>query len=113
MGLGSYPIVSIRDARTKAFELRITIDKGIDPLEERRAEEREKKKLTSVPTFENAARQHHADKSEAFRNSKHTEQWMTSLEQYIFPKIGKRPVNDLAPADFAANSEATRPLIPK
>jgi len=97
MGLGSYPIVSIRDARTKAFELRITIDKGIDPLEER-----EQKKLASVPTFENAARQHHADKSEAFCNSKHTEQWMTSLGKYIFPKIGKRPVNDLAPADFAA-----------
>lgn len=102
MGLGSYPIVSIRDARTKAFELRITIDKGIDPLEERRAAERERTKLTSVPTFENAARQHHADKAEAFRSSKHTEQWMTSLEKYIFPKIGKRRVNDLAPADFAA-----------
>ncbi|WP_183823356.1 tyrosine-type recombinase/integrase [Aliirhizobium cellulosilyticum] len=102
MGLGSYPIVSIRDARTKAFELRIVIEKGIDPLEERRVQEREKKKLASVPTFEEAARRHHADKAEGFRNSKHTEQWMTSLETYIFPKIGKRMVNDLTPADFAA-----------
>lgn len=84
------------------MEARGAIDDGKDPLDLRRAQEREIARLASVPTFEAAARQHHADKAEGFRNAKHTEQWMTSLEQHVFPKLGKRRVNDLTPADFAA-----------
>lgn len=102
MGLGSYPTISIRDARLRAMEARGAMERGKDPLDLRRAQERETARLASVPTFEVAARQHHADKAEGFRSPKHTEQWMTSLEQHVFPKIGKRMVNDLTPADFAA-----------
>lgn len=43
----------------------------------------------------------HADLSEGFRNTKHRSQWINTLEAYIFPKLGKRPVNELGPADFA------------
>ena len=102
MGLGSYPTTSIRDARTKAFEARIIIDDGSDPLEIRRKQEREAVRLATVPTFADAARQHHADKAEGFRNKKHRDQWITTLERFIFPKIGKTRVNELGPADFAA-----------
>lgn len=37
-----------------------------------------------------------------FRNKKHTDQWINTLEQYLFPRIGKKLVNELGPADFAA-----------
>ncbi len=40
--------------------------------------------------------------SECFRNTKHRSQWINTLEAYIFPKLGKRPVNELGPADFAS-----------
>ncbi|MHA7969326.1 tyrosine-type recombinase/integrase [Rhizobium sp. CAU 1783] len=102
MGLGSYPTTSIRDARAKAFEARTVIDDGSDPLEIRRKQEREVERLAAVPTFADAARQHHADKAEGFRNKKHRDQWISTLERFIFPKIGKRRVNELGPADFAA-----------
>lgn len=102
MGLGSYPTTSIRDARAKAFEARAVIDDGKDPLELRRAQEQEIERLATVPTFADAARRHHADKAEGFRNKKHTDQWINTLEQYIFPRIGKKLVNELGPADFAA-----------
>lgn len=102
MGLGSYPTTSIRDARAKAFEARVVIDDGKDPLELRRAQEQEIERLATVPTFADAARRHHADKAEGFRNKKHTDQWINTLEQYIFPRIGKTLVNELGPADFAA-----------
>lgn len=59
-------------------------------------------RLAAVPTFVDAARQHHADKAEGFRNKKHRDQWISTLERFIFPKIGKRRVNELGPADFAA-----------
>lgn len=102
MGLGSYPTTSIRDARVKAFEARGVIDDGNDPLELRRKQEREATRLATVPTFADSARQHHADKAEGFRNKKHSDQWINTLEKFVFPKIGKARVNELGPADFAA-----------
>ena len=36
MGLGPYPLVSLKDARNKRDELRSDLVKGIDPLEEKR-----------------------------------------------------------------------------
>ncbi len=101
MGLGSYPTTSIRDARVKAFEARGIIDDGNDPLELRRKQEREAVRLATVPTFADAAREHHADKAEGFRNKKHSDQWINTLEKFVFPKIGKTRVNELGPADFA------------
>lgn len=102
MGLGSYPAVSIRDARTRALQARTLIENGGDPLDERRQREDEAKRLAKIPTFEEAARRHHADRAEGFRNKKHIDQWINTLEQYVFPRIGKRPVNELGPSDFAA-----------
>lgn len=96
------PTTSIRDARAKAFEAQVIIDDGKDPLEFRRAQEQEVERLATVPTFADAARHHHADKAEGFRNKKHTDQWINTLEHYIFPRIGKTLVNELGPADFAA-----------
>lgn len=101
MGLGSYPTTSIPDARVKAFEARGIIDDGNDPLELRRKQEQEATRLATVPTFADAARRHHADKAEGFRNKKHSDQWINTLEKFVFPKIGKTRVNELGPADFA------------
>jgi integrase len=101
MGLGSYPTISIREARTRAFEARLKIEDGFDPLEERRAAEDDAKKNAGIPTFEQAARSVHGDLAEGFRNAKHAAQWITTLEATIFPKLGTRLVNELGPADFA------------
>ncbi|MCS3744349.1 integrase [Rhizobium sp. BK661] len=102
MGLGSYPNTTIRDARAKAFEARSVIDSGRDPLDTRRDRDRKAARLAAVPTFEKAARLHHADRAEGFRNRKHIDQWINTLERYVFPKIGKSLVNALGPTDFAA-----------
>ncbi|KRB50973.1 integrase [Rhizobium sp. Root708] len=102
MGLGSYPSTSIRDARNRASEARGMIEDGGDPLDVRRERQRKITQLAAIPTFEKAAREHYADKVEGFRNRKHIHQWINTLERFIFPKIGRLPVNTLTPADFAA-----------
>lgn len=66
MGLGSYPTVSVRDARTRAFEARAKIEDGVDPLEERRATQDEASRKARMPTFEEAARALHTDLSVGF-----------------------------------------------
>jgi integrase len=101
MGLGTYPLVSLRDARVKAFELRQRIEVGIDPIEERRKEEEAAQKHVAIPTFEKAARILHGDLVPGFRNEKHADQWISTLEVYVFPLLGKRLVNELMPQDFA------------
>ncbi len=102
MGLGSYPAVPLQEAREKGFEARRLLESGKDPLNERqRFLESEQRKM-SLPTFAEAARQVHEDLKAGFRNEKHANQWINTLEQYVFPSIGSIQVTNLSPADFAA-----------
>jgi integrase len=101
MGLGAYPSVSIRNARLKTIELRGVIDDGSDPLEVRRALEGDQRLRLATPTFEEAARKVHKSISAGFRNAKHIDQWINTLEDYVFPKLGRIRVSELRPAHFA------------
>ncbi len=107
MGLGSYPEVSIAAARRAAWEARDVIAAGGDPLEVKRAAEMERRMETSMPSFEQAGRQAFAELRPGFKNAKHTQQWIGTLETYMFPKLGRRPVNELRASDFA---DALRPI---
>ena len=49
IGLGGYPVVSLAKARRRAFENRVAIADGRDPLAERRK--------VAIPTFRHAAEQ--------------------------------------------------------
>lgn len=101
MGLGSYPATPVKDARNTAIGIRKLIESGRDPIEERiRLAKQDEVKLV-MPTFAEAARQVHADLSPGFRNEKHAAQWITTLETYVFPVIGKREVAALSASDFA------------
>ena len=101
MGLGSYPAVSLLEARKKAMDARSGIAAGVDPLSARqRFVDEERLKLT-IPTFAEATRQLHADLKLGFRNSKHAQQWINTMETYVLPHIGAVVVNALGPADFA------------
>jgi len=88
-GLGSARAVTLKEARDKAFEMRKAARAGRDPTAERKG---------SI-TFKEAAEKVHAERSKAYRNAKHTLQWITSLRTYAFPIIGKQPVGDIEPGD--------------
>ena len=101
MGLGTYPEVGIAAARKAGLEARLVIQQGTDPLEARRADEAERRARWELPTFEKAARRVHAEIKDGFRNAKHADQWLNTLETYIFPMLGTRLVNELKASDFA------------
>jgi len=101
MGLGVYPAVSITDARKAANEARELIRFGKDPIEARRDDKIKNKVNTQALTFEQATRMVHEDMKPAWKNPKHATQWITTLEAYVFPKIGPRKVKDLKAKDFA------------
>lgn len=89
IGLGRVEDVSITMARSKAADMRKLARSGIDPLEERRKVE------VVIPTFEEAARQVHKELLAGWKNGKHTDQWLTTLERYAFPKLGKLRVDEI------------------
>src|ERR1019366_5207486 len=107
MGLGTYPEVGIADARIRGMAARQSIANGKDPIEERDADRAARKGVAEAMTFEQAARQVHEEQKPGWKNPKHADQWINTLRDYAFPKIGKRKVADLAPADFA---EVLRPI---
>jgi integrase len=88
IGLGSASKVSLSLARIRAGEARSQIEAGIDPVAQRR-------KAAGIPTFREAAALVHAENKRTWRNGKHQDQWLKTLESYAFPAIGDRQVSEV------------------
>ena len=102
-GLGSYPEVTIAEAGKRASAMRLELGDGRDPLEEKtKIEERPK-----IPTFEEAARTLHKDLLAGWKNPKHGQQWINTLIEYIFPKLGGMLLHEIQPVDVA---EVLKPI---
>lgn len=93
VGLGSATDVSLFEARERAADLRKAARDGKDPVAVQRAVR------TLVPTFREAAEQEHARRCKAWREGKHRAQWINSLRQHAYPKIGHRLVSDITMSD--------------
>jgi integrase len=107
MGLGRYPEVGLADARAKGVAARQVIANGNDPIDQRDAVITARKALVEALTFEQAARRVHEDSKDGWRNSKHRDQWINTLRDYAFPRIGAKKIASLAPSDFA---DVLRPI---
>lgn len=94
LGLGGFPTVSLSDARAAAAAMKATVQKGIDPV----AEKRKRKLQADLPTFKVAALARHGEVSQTFRNEKHKAQWKSTLETYAFPTLARLPVDQVTPA---------------
>ena len=95
IGLGGYPLVSLAEARTAAFENRRLARAGGDPLA--------RKRRRDIPTFEDAARAVIEIHRPTWRpGGKSAEQWESSLRQYAFPRLGAKYVDTLTTADVMA-----------
>ena len=93
IGLGSTSLVSLGDARAEAVRLRRIARAGGDPLAERRRERR------GALSFREAAKRVHESHAATFRNQKHKDQWLSSLEAYVFPVFGDRSIDSIETAD--------------
>jgi len=95
-GLGGYPDVGLSEARQRAAEIRKQLRAGTDPAAEKKAAMAATLAAKAkVQTFAQAARACHTLRESEFKNSKHTAQWINTLETYAFPSIGRLPVADI------------------
>ena len=87
-GLGGASKISLAVARERAREVRTWVELGLDPLFERR-------KAEGIPTFREATAKVLAQHRSTWRNEKHEQQWIRTLEAYAFPHLGNVQVNDI------------------
>lgn len=92
VGLGSFDLVSLAEARELAIPIRKQARAGINPVEARRRE--------AGLTFEAAARALHGELLPTWRNERHADSWIRSLEAYAFPVIGTKEVAKVTPEDL-------------
>ena len=94
IGLGSFELVTMAEARDKAFENRRLVQAGGHPLIEKRK--------ASVPTFREAAKATFEANRPRWRNAKVAATWMQQLERHTFARLGDMPVNEIGRDDVLA-----------
>lgn len=90
MGLGSYPVISLADARKAAADHRQTVAQGGNPIAERDREDE--------PTFADATTKFLASMEKSWRNEKHRAQWRSTLTTYC-AAINERRVSAITTED--------------
>jgi len=98
LALGVWPDVSLAKARDGRDAARKLLAEGLDPIEVRRSEERQRV-LNNALSFEVIAREWHEHQRGRWINS-HAEQVLLSLEANVFPALGSRPVTDISPEEL-------------
>ncbi len=103
LALGTYPDVSLLEARNKRHEARNQLAHGIDPGGERKAlkqTEHEKQEIIEN-SFEIVAREWHTKFSGQWTEG-HAVTIMSRLERDVFPWLGTKPVSEVRPVDLLA-----------
>jgi integrase len=96
LGLGIYPVVSLEEARSKATRIRLSATEGRDVVSERR-------QVPPLPprslTFQGAFDGYFGMKEQQLSNNKHKAQWRSTMQAYVFPSIGNRPIAQIGAAE--------------
>ncbi|MBM1311793.1 tyrosine-type recombinase/integrase [Sulfitobacter mediterraneus] len=85
-GLGGADILTINQARERALEYRRMAKQGLYPRFNKHQE---------IPTFGEVAQQVHIDRMPTWKSAKHGQQWINTLRDYAFPKIGRMPKDSI------------------
>lgn len=99
LSFGSYPSISLADARQRRDDAKKLLANGVDPGEIKKAQKAEKVEA-ATNTFENVAREWHK-KSIPDWSENHAERLLTRLEQDVFPFIGNKPIADIKTSEIA------------
>jgi integrase len=100
IGLGSYPQVSLAEAREQAGKLVIQARQGVNLKTQKQAQ---RSKLIAAAaknkTFKECAEAYMEAHSSDYTSEKHRKQWPATLEAYAYPIIGNMLVSDIVVRD--------------
>ena len=103
IGLGSYPAISLAQARGLAASNGSVVAEGRDPLSEKRdAWTAVRRPAQVVPTLAEVAASVMELRRPTWSNAKHASQWRATFETYVFPFIREKTVDEITPRDVLA-----------
>lgn len=94
-GLGSAKLLTLAEARERAAQHRKAVK-----VEKRDVLAEKKDAAAASVTFRVAACQYHQENEAGWKSDIYKRQWLASLENYAFQKIGGRPVGGIVAADI-------------
>ncbi len=100
MSLGSYPEVSLAEAREKRTDARRLLAKGIDPVEHRKEEKLELQQAHTHTVRALAKEWHDTMRHRWKANSRRAEQCWGALERHVFPYVGSRRLDSITPLEW-------------
>ena len=102
VGLGSFPAVTLAQARQAALDNLQAVKAGRDPIAEKLAAKEDAGAQATVPTFAETADRVIQLRRPTWRNAKHAAQWRSTLETYVFPTLGRKQVDSITAVDALA-----------
>ena len=93
IGLGSADLVTLAEARELAVSNKKLARAGGDPLAAKQAH-------IAIPSLNEAIDKVIELNAPTWTNAKHAAQFKSTLTNYVTPKLGRRPVNDIQAADI-------------
>ena len=93
IGLGSADLVTLAEARELAVSNKKLARAGGDPLAAKQAR-------IAIPSLNEAIDKVIELNAPTWTNAKHAAQFKSTLTNYVTPKLGRRPVNDIQAADI-------------
>lgn len=93
LAFGVYPMVSLADAREKAYQAKKQLTNNIDPSQEKKLAKL-KSQLNSINSFEAIAKEWFENKKAGW-SKRYADYLWRRLENDAFPKLGSRPITEI------------------
>jgi len=98
MGLGSYPALSLKDARDSAAKWRTLAAQEVDPIKRREKERREA--VRNLHILNDIAADAFESRKAELKGDGEAGRWWTPLKLHVLPKLGKVPVAEIDQTDI-------------
>ncbi|MBU6339171.1 MAG: tyrosine-type recombinase/integrase [Rickettsiales bacterium] len=98
LALGTYPTVSLSEAREKRFEAKKQIADGLDPSQEKQ-DQKLQNIINAENSFQNIAYEWF-EKNKAKWKPRHASYIIRRLEQNLFNEIGNRPIDQIKASEL-------------
>lgn len=113
LSLGTYPEVSLAEARARRDDVRKLIAAGLDPSEQRKLEKQARAAKAEADqasaegqampgSFEAVAREWLSTVHEAMVSASHAARTLARFENDVFPWLGARPIDQIEPPELLA-----------
>ena len=94
LGLGNAALVSLEEAREIAIRNKRIARDGGNPLAEKR------KQVANGKSFREVALSVHQVNAKSYKSDKYAAQWLSSLENHVFPQLGHKAISSITSQDI-------------